>query len=185
MTAIPFDLMHATLEDLDNLSFDVLLGRDISEYNLNSNLPDGTYIVFIEKREGKSRAADIEKDKKAAKNLELYFRVHTCLQCADPEIDKAGLANRVHIERYNTLNEIQVANLIKMILGAVGVSFKDKQAIAEVGQSVLSLLDQLIAGKVLFGVQIKTTERNGYENTGIVHKETSFIPVDKATEYFG
>ena len=185
MTDMLLDLMNATLEDLDNLSFDAILGRDISEYNLNSNMPDGTYIVFIEKRDGKSRAADIEKGKKAAKNLELYFRVHTCLQCADPEIDKAGLTNRIHIERYNTLNEFNVANLIKMILGAVGVSFKDKRAIAEVGQSVISLLDQLIAGKVLFGVQIKTTERNGYENTGIVHKEQAFIPVDKATDYLG
>ncbi len=185
MNAMPLDLMNATLEELENLSFEALLGKDIADYNLSSSLPDGTFLVYIEKREGKAKAADVEKGKKASKTLELYLRVHTCLQCSDAETDKASLANRVHIERYNVTEEFGVANLIRLVLGAVGVAFKDKRAIAEVGQSVLALLDQLISGKVLFGVQVKTVEKNGYENTNVVHKEPAFIPMDKAMEYLG
>lgn len=37
----------------------------------------------------------------------------------------------------------------------------------------------------MFGVQVKTVEKNGYENTNIVHKEPAFIPMDKAMEYLG
>ena len=186
MNDMPINLMNATLEELENLSFEALLGRDISEYNISSNLPDGTYILFVEKRDGKAKAADLEKGKKANKTLELHLRVHTCLQCSDADVDKAALANRVHIERFNVTEEYGIANLIRMVLGAVGVSWRDKKAIAEVGQSVLGILDQLIAGKVLFGAQIKTTEgKNGGEFTNLVYKEPSFISMDKAGDYLG
>lgn len=179
------DLQTATLEDLDNLSFDEILGRDLSDYNLSSNLPDGTYLMFIEKRDGKSHAADPTKNKAARKDLSLTFRVHTCLQCADPEIDAASLANRVHIERYNVLQDFGIANLIKLILGVVGVSFRDKEAQKQVGGAPIALIDQLIAGKVIFGVQVKTVERGGYENCNIQTKEQAFISMDKAVEYVG
>ena len=176
------DLTNATLADLENLDFNAILGKDISEYNLSSNLPDGTYLLHIEKLDRKDTAADTEKEKKARISANLQLKVHRAIQVNDADIDLATLEGRTHFESYNVLSDFGVQGIIKLVLGVVGVSFKDKEAIKQVGSSVFALLNQLISEKVIFGAQVKTVERGGYENCNIVLKEKSFIAMDAAAE---
>lgn len=177
------DLETATLADLDNLDLATLLGDDISEYNLSSNMPDSTVLVRIEKFETTKREAKPDEHKKAQVQLQVNFRVVKGLTCADADTSPETLENRVHVERFNLLHEMGRASLIKIMLGAVGVSFTDKAAIQEVGRNPASLLEELKAQSVVFGVQIKTKERNGYENTNIVTSQKAFISMEDAQQY--
>lgn len=176
------DLNNATLAELENLDFNAILGKDISEYNLSSNLPDGTYLFHIEKLDRKDFAADTDKEKKARINANLQLKVHRAVQVNDADIDLASLEGRTHFESYNVLSDFGVQSIIKLVLGIVGVSFKDKEAIKQVGSSVFALLNQLIAQKVVFGAQVKTVERGGYENCNVVLKEKNFIDMAAAAE---
>lgn len=170
-----FDWSTVSEADLSNLSMEEILGIDIADVNMSQNLPDGVYAFIIESFEKTQRAADPSQDKKGSVGVRIKFHVMKCLATDDPAIDKEALAGRKHLENYNMANEYGPRNLAQLILGAVGVSWRDKKAIAEVANSLGALLEELKAGKVLFGVQIKTRESNGYENTGIVYKEKSFI----------
>lgn len=176
------DLNNATLADLENLDFNAILGKDLSEYNLSSNLPDGTYLFHIEKMDVKDFGADTEKEKKARKNLNFQLKVHLAVQVSDADTDKETLVGRTHFESYNVLSDFGLQSLIKLILGIVGVSFKDKAAIKQVGQSAGGLLAELISQKVVFGAQVKTVERGGYENCNLILKEKSFIDMTAAQQ---
>lgn len=177
------DLETATLADLDTLDMSTLLGGDLGDYNLSSNMPDCTVLVRIEKFELTRREAKPDEQKKAQVQLAVTLRVVKGLACADDSIDVNALENRVHIERYNLLHEMGISGLIKLMLGCVGVKFTDKAAIAELGQNPAALLEELKANSVVFGVQIKTKERNGYENTNVVGSQKAFISMEDAQQY--
>ena len=176
------DWSAVTEDQLAGLSMEEILGVNIADVNMSQSLPDGVYVMFIEDYEKTVRAADPSKDKKGSVGVAVKLAVLRCLATDDVSIDKESLAGRKHIERYNFASDYGPRNIAQLILGAVGVSWRDKKAIGEVAQSLGALLEQLKQGKVAFGVQIKTVERNGYENTGIVYKEKSFINMTTVAE---
>ena len=170
-----FDWSTVTEADLSSLSMEEILGIDIADVNMSQNLPDGVYALIIEDFEKVIRAADPSKDKKGSVSVRLKLHVMRCLATDDPAIDKEALAGRKHLENYNMSNDYGPRNLAQLVLSIVGVSWRDKKAIAEVANTLGALLEELKAGKVVFGAQIKTVERNGYENCALVYKEKSFI----------
>lgn len=177
------DTKTASMDQLDALSIDDLLGNNIGEYSLSSNLGDGLYMFYIEKFEVNKLAADIEKDKKASISVNLTLNVVLAHTLADPNEDKDALVGRKHFERFNVLSDFGSAGLIKLLLGIVGVSYKDKKAIAELNQSPIALLNELVQHKVAFGATVKTVEKNGYENCNIVLKEKNFVDMNRAVEF--
>ena len=176
------DLDTATMDELENLSLADLLGQDISDVNLSSSLPDGTFIGLIESYELTKRAAKPEENKKASVTLAVKIKVAKTYHLTDPNLDPTDYEGRVHFERFGLLSDFGKANLVKLLLGAVGVSFTDKKAIADVAKSTLTLLEELKAHNVYFGFTVKTTERNGFENCNIVMKTDKFIPMEQAVE---
>lgn len=176
------DLSNMSLEDLDNLSVADLLGEDISKISLSQNLPDGVFAMTIEKYELKSFAAKPEENKKARRTLNLTMNVIAAIALTDGTIDPASLIGRKHFESYDLLSDFGRSNIVKLLLGILGVKFTDKAAIAQVGQAPAALLETIKAEKIPFGAQIKTVERGGYENCNIVLKEKDFISAEKITE---
>lgn len=176
------NLDNATAEDLDNISMEQLLGQNISDVNLSSSIPDGTYLGLIEKFEKKVFSAKPEQGKAASIALNITFHVHSALHLADPNIDPKSVAGRKHFQSFFVTNENGLANLAKLLLGIIGVKFNDKEAILEVGQSILALLEELKANNVYFGFTVKNVERNGYENCDIVFKQDKFIAMEAAQE---
>jgi hypothetical protein len=170
-----FDWSTVTEADLSSLTMDEILGIDIADVNLSQNLPDGVYALIIEDFEKVVRAADPSQDKKGSVSVRVKLHVLRCLATDDPSLDKEALAGRKHMESFNMSNAYGPRNITQLILGVVGTSWRNKTSIAEVTGTLGSLLEELKAGKVAFGVQIKTVERNGYENCSIVYKEKSFI----------
>lgn len=183
MNDMTLDLNTATLDDLDNLSINDILGEDISKISLNQGLPNGLYMVVIDDYELKSMAADVEKDKKARRDLNLKLKVVKALALEDGTLDAASFTGRVHFERYNLLADYGKINFIKFLLGIFGVKFTDKKAIAEVNDSPALLLETLKVEKIPFGVTMKNVERNGYENCNVELKEAKFIDASKAQDY--
>lgn len=171
-----------SLEELDNLSITDLLGEDMSQISLSSNLPDGTYAFVIEKYETKSFPAKPEDNKKARRTLNVTLNVVAVLALTDTTEDTEKLVGRKHFESYDLLSDFGRASFIKLLLGIVGVSFTDKKAIAEVGQAPAALLEELKASKVAFGGQVKTVERNGFENCNLVLKPKAFIDMNQILE---
>lgn len=181
----PLDLKTAGMDQLDALSIDDLLGNNIGDYDLSSNLGDGLYFFYIEKFEVTKLAADIEKEKKASISVNITMNVVMAHTLADPNEDKEALVGRKHFERFNVLSDFGSAGLIKLLLGIVGVSYKDKKAIAELNQSPIVLLRELNENKVVFGGTVKNTEKNGYENCNLVLKEKNFVDMNRAFEMVG
>lgn len=178
------DFQTATMDQLDNLTIDDLLGASLSDVNLVSSLPNGVYVGYITKQDLQRRAAIPEENKKAALNYSLSIKVVKCLQCADSDVDANSLAGRVHFQRFPLhIADMGKPNLVKMVLGALGISYKDKAAIAEVGGSISALVGQFIESKVAFGFTIKNSDKGGYENCDIVFKQEAFIPADKVGEF--
>lgn len=179
------DLETLDADQLDNLSIDELLGNNIGDYDLSSNLPDGTYIGYIEKYELKKMAADAsgEKIKKARADLSLTVNVLRALTLKDPNENPDTLVNRKHFERFNLLQEFGQAGLVKLVLGILGVSYRDKQAIEGLNASLKTFIDQLVSEKVAFGFTIANVEKGGYDNCNIVLKEKNFISAEDAVNH--
>lgn len=181
MSELNFETVTAA--DLDNLSMDDLLGNAISDIDLSSSLPDGSFIGYIEKMEIKSREAKPEEGKKGNVALQMNLKVSKCLQCADSNVDAASLTGRVHVQRFWLHVDMGKQQIAKLILGIMGISYRDKAAIAQVGGNVSELLNQLQSEKVAFGFQVKNTENNGFESCDMIFKEQAFIPMESAVEY--
>jgi hypothetical protein len=182
-----FDLDTLSADQLDQLSIDELLGNNIADYDISQNLPDGTYIFYIEKRDVQKKAADNSGDKvkKAQLNLVLALKVVKVIQLADPELRAEDFEGRVHFQRYNLFQDFGKRNLILTMLGLFGVSFRDKKAQAELGESLIQLLDSAIAEKVPFGAKIVNKESNGYANCDVSTKEKDFIDFEQVQQYLG
>lgn len=178
----PINLETASLEDLENLSLEDLLGQDMADINLSSKLPDGTFLGYIEDYKKKMFAAKPEQGKKASIALDVMIKVHSAQHLADPNADPAAVVNRTHFQSFFITGEMGQAQLVKLLLGVVGVKFSDKAAIKQVGQSPIALLEDLKANRVYFGFTIKNSERGGYENCDIVFKEDKFISMEAAAE---
>ena len=176
------DLDNISLDELDNLSINDILGEDLSEISLSSNLPDGTYVFTVDSYEVKSFAPDHEKERKARRVVNVKLKVATALSVADPNVDRAALNGRMHFERYDLLSEFGRQSFVKLLLGIIGIKFTDKAAIKQVGQNPGTLLETIKSEKLPFGGQVKTVERNGFENCNLMLKEASFIPADKVQE---
>lgn len=183
MNDLNIDFATATLDDLDALTVDQLLGTNIADVDLTSNLPDGVFVFVPTKIDLRKREAKPEEGKKGGLDVNLSLKVVKCLQCADSEVDKDSLGGRVHFQKFPWHMEMGKQNMAKLILGALGVSYKDKNAIAEIGQDMNGILNQLIEGKVAFGATIKNRESGGFENCDLVFKEAAFIPAEKVLEY--
>jgi len=185
MTDETLDLSTISMEQLEALSIDDLLSNNIGDYSLSSNLPDGIFFGYIEKVDVRRLAARVEDGKKGQLQLNLMINVVQAHTLADPSEDKSSFVGRKHFESYNLLTDFGVSNLIKLLLGIVGVSYKDKKAIAELNQNPKELLDELVNNHVVFGFTIKNTERNGFENCNVVLKEKNFIDMNRALEIVG
>jgi hypothetical protein len=181
--SLNIDFETATMDQLDMLSIDQLLGVNIADVDLSSSLPDGVYVGMLTKKELKKREAKPEENKKAGLNVQLQVKVVKCLQTTESDVDKEGLAGRNHFQNFPWHIAMGKENMAKLVLGILGISYKDKAAIAEVGSDLNGLLDQLIEQKVAFGFTIKNRESGGFENCDIVFKEKSFVPADKVGEF--
>ena len=181
MTAM-FDVKTVTMDQLEGLSLEQLLSNNIGEYNLSSNLSDGIYFGYIEAYETRLREADLDADKKGAFTLSITVNVVRAHTLADPMEDKDALVGRKHFESYNLLTEFGQGQLVKLLLGIMGVNYKDKKAIASLDRNPLSLLEELQTNKVAFGFTIKNSESKGYENCNIVMKSNAFINLERAFE---
>lgn len=177
------DFTTATAADLDNLTMDDLLGNSLADVDLSSTLPDGTYIGYLEKMEVKRREAKPEEGKKGNVALQVNVKVLRCLQCAESNVDKSSLSGRVHVQRFWLHVDMGKQQIAKMVLGALGVSYRDKNAIKEIGGAMSALLQQFTDEKIAFGFQVKNSEANGFESCDMVFKEAAFIPADKALEH--
>lgn len=182
MTIENLNVNVATMEDLDNLNLDQILGVDVSEVSLSSNLPDGTYFFRVANYDVKKFPAKPEEQKKARMVLNLQLDVIGVKHLSDATLDPESFIGRKHFEGYDVLSEMGLGMLTKLMLGAMGVSFTDKNAIREVGRGLGELLEGLKSEGLAFGATVKTTERNGYENCNIVLKNNAFIDVEKTME---
>lgn len=182
MNDMHINLENATLDELADLSLDAILGQDMADVNLSSNLPDGVYFGRIESYERKDYAAKPEENKAASVALNVKIKVHSAQHVNDANVDPATLAGRVHFQRYSITADRGKADLVKLLLGIVGVAFNDKAAIKQIGRSTIALLEECKAGEVYFGFTVKTTERNGFENCDIQHKQAMFIDMEKTQE---
>lgn len=181
MTGInEIDFMSATMADLDTLTMDDVLGENLADIDLTSSLPDGVYLFHINKRELKRRAADVDQNKKASLTLGMSLKVVKCITCADSSVDPETLASRSHYQGFYLANDMGKQQLAKLVLGALGISWKDKAAIAEVGQNLNEILSQLEDEKVVFGAKIANKTSGQYENCDIVFKEDAFIGAENA-----
>ena len=149
--------------------------------------PEGDYlevmITLIEAYEAKRREADVANAKKGSLNVSITINVVKAHTLADPLEDKDALVGRKHFESYNVLTEYGQAQLVKLILGVLGIGFKDKEAMATLGRNPLSLLEELQTNKVAFGFTIKNSvSAAGYENCNIVLKSAAFINMERAFE---
>lgn len=178
-----FDTM--TLEELDALDINALLGENLADVSLSSSLPDGTYVFTVDKYDYKSMAADVEKQKAARRDINITLKVAQVLSLNDTTIDPATLVGRMHFERYNLRTEFGQACLVKLMLGILGISFTDKKAIREAGSNPGGIIEAIKAEALPFGGTITNTEKNGYENCNLVLKERAFISADKVTELLG
>lgn len=179
------DLENLDMHQLDTLSIDDLLGNNIGDYNLSQALPDGVYIGYIEKYEMKKTASDAtgDKIKKARVDLNFAVKVVKVMTMADPTDNADSLVNRMHFQRFNLLQDYGQAGVVKLVLGILGVSYRDKKAIEGLNASLKQFVDQLVSERVAFGFTIKNKETNGYENCDIVLKEKSFINAEDAVQY--
>lgn len=179
------DFDALSLEELENLTIDDLLGEDIAEVALSSNLPDGAYVFTIEEYKFSTKAADPVNNKKASRSCNVTLNVAQVLQLADATVDPSTLVGRKHFERFNLLSEFGRAGLVKLMLGIVGVKFTDKAAMREIGQSPAALLETLKAEKIAFGGTVATVEKNGFENCNLILREKAFIDAQKVQELLG
>jgi len=179
------DLEVLDMDQLDNLSIDDLLGNNIGEYNLSQALPDGVYIGYLERYDITKKASDAtgDKIKKARVDLGAVVKVVKVLTLADPNDNADSLINRNHFQRFNLLQDFGQAGLVKLVLGILGVSYRDKKAIEGLNSSLKQMLDQLVSERVAFGFTIKNKESNGYENSDIVLKEKAFINAEDAVQH--
>lgn len=179
------NLENATLDDLADLSLDAILGQDMADVNLSSNLPDGTYFGFIEDYARKDYPAKPEENKAASVAVNVKISIHSAQHVNDPNVDPATLGGRKHFQRYFVTSDRGKADFVKLLLGIVGVAFNDKKAIKDVGRSPIALMEECKANKIYFGFTIKNTERNGFENCDIQHKEKFFIDMEKTQDLLG
>ena len=183
MSIDQIDVKTVTMEQLEGLTLEQLLANNIGEYNLSSNLSDGVYFGYIEAYEAKRREADVANSKKGGLNVSITINVVKAHTLADPLEDKDALVGRKHFESYNVFTEYGQAQLVKLILGVLGIGFKDKEAMATLGRNPLSLLEELQTNKVAFGFTIKNSvSAAGYENCNIVLKSAAFINMERAFE---
>lgn len=183
MTALDgIDLDVASLETLEELSLEDLLGIDIGDIDLRSSMPDGVYLGYLSNFEKKIYAAKPEEGKKASVQLMYQLKIRHVVKCGDPDVDASSLVGRSHVASYPLTQDWGQKNLVKLVLGAMGVSFRDTAAQASIGRSVIDILTELREHQVAFGFTIKNSERNGYENCDVVLKEPSFIPMERAEE---
>ena len=183
MSDMNIDFTTATMEQLDQLSIDQLLGVNIADIDMSSNLPDGVYAFTIVKKELKKRAAKPEENKKAGLDVQLSLKVVKCLQSSEADVDVTTLTGRIHFQGFPWHMDMGKQNMAKFVLGVLGISFKDKAAIAEIGQDLSGLLDQLIEGKVAFGATVQNKESNGFDRCDLVFKEPKFISAEKIVEF--
>lgn len=176
------DITTASMDELDTLTVDQVLGGNLADIDLNQNLPDGVFIGIIEDYDLKARGANPDEDKKASLNLAVKVKVVHVVTCKDGSIESETLVGRFHFQRYNLLYDFGKAGLAKLILGILGVGFRDKKAVAEVGNNIAGILEELKSSKVPFGFTIANKSRGGYDNCDIVDKEQAFIPAEKAQE---
>ena len=128
MSINQIDVKTVTMEQLEGLTLEQLLANNIGEYNLSSNLSDGVYFGYIEAYEAKRREADVANSKKGGLNVNITINVVKAHTLADPLEDKDGLVGRKHFESYNVLTEYGQAQLVKLILGALGIGFASTPA---------------------------------------------------------
>lgn len=181
------DLNNATLEDLDNLSIDDLLGQRLDEIDYANLLPTGTYVFELDMddpiEESITRKdAKPEEDKKAYVGLRLRFRVVKVLACADSDADIEKLVGRYHGENFALTSDFGKRNLASFILGVLGLTPKDKEAISEIQKSLASVLEELREMKVAFGAKLVQQERNGYDNANIQFRPKDMVSAGKVVE---
>jgi len=186
MSAI--DLTTASIEDLENLSLDDLLGARLDEVDFSNLLPTGTYVFQLDLG-NKSlqecvvrREAKPAENKKASLSLNLSFRVVKVLACADSDIDQDSLVGRFHNESFSLLNDFGKRNLATWILGVLGLTPKDKDALAGIGKALVSIVDELREMKVTFGAKIKREEKNGFDNARMQFKLKDMVSAESVVE---
>lgn len=189
MTGIALDTNFwetATLEQLDSLGIDQLLGQRISEIDFNRLIPSGTYILQFagtKSIQESIRKKPATEDKKAQAVLNIPFKIVKVLAVADPNVDKAALVNRIHNQRFFLSNEGAVVQLAQLICGVTGIRQKDKEALATIGGALWTVLEQMREGKMIFGAKINFKSAGGYDNSDISYKEADFIDASKIGEY--
>lgn len=176
------DLATATLEDLEGIELDAILGGDVSKFDLSDGLPTCTVGVVLEDFEIRRYAADIENNKKARIDLSMKFKITHAFSCDDSDIDPQSLVGRYHYENIPLHMDFGPKRIARIILGACGISFRDKAAWANLNGSFAEALEGLKANLIQFGVQLRHAERNGYENTNIVDKEKAFVSMQAYPE---
>ena len=179
------DVEIASLDQLEGISLQDLLGGDVSDYNISQNLPDCMVGVVIEEIKLKPMAAIPEDNKKARLDLALKMKVCHVFSCDDRDVDPQTLIGRYHFENLPMLMDFGKARAIMLILGVVGVKFSDKRAWAELSGSFDEVLAQLVENSIQFGLTIKTTSKNGYDNTRFVDKQAAFISMNDYQERVG
>lgn len=185
MTNAAFDMNEidwatAQMSDLDDLTLDDVLGENLADIELSSNLPDCVVLVHFDKTELKRRAADIDNNKKAGLTLMAVLKVVQCISCADSSTDPETLAGRSHIQNFSMSHTMGKQQLVKLVLSALGISWKDKASIAEVGENLAELVAAMVADKLVFGVKIVNKTSGQYENCDIVFKEDAIISIEAA-----
>lgn len=176
------DFASASLDDLDNLTMDDVLGNSLADVEMSNSLPECVAIFQIAKMSLAKKAADPDKGKQASVTLIMSAKVIKCLTCADSSVDPESLTGRFHTQRFMVSRDFGKQQLAKFILGVIGISYRDKTAIAEVAGAQSEILEELMATAVPFGATIKNKEADGFENSDFVFSEKAFIPSETAME---
>lgn len=180
--AYEIDFATATMADLENLTLDEVLGENLGSVELSSALPDMVGIFVIHKIELLKKEADPDNNKKANLTVAIQCKVVKPLQCADSTVDMDDLTGKMHYQRFLISQEFGQQQLEKFLMGILGVAFKDKAAIAEIGQSKSALLEEIKTAALPFGATVKNKESGGYENSDFVFTEKAFIASDDAVD---
>lgn len=184
-SAKAIDWSNITEDQLDNISFADIMGGDVTEFDINNTLPDGLYVLCIEDKSERKLPAKPEEGKKALYSIDLKMKITHVLECADEDVDASKLVGRYHFQGCNISSDMGKAQLITLILGALGLDFKNKDAWASAIESFPAILEQLIAESIQFGVRITSKERNGYVNTNCSMKPKDFVSAEELAERLG
>lgn len=181
---LDLDVTTASLDELETLTLDDLLGQRMDEIDFVRHLPTGSYALQFDmdktlQESLTRRAADFDNDKKASVSLSLRFRVVKALAVADSNIDPESLKGRFHTQRFFLTNDMGPRQVALLICGVIGLDPRNKEALAELGGALWQALEELRVNKVTFGCRVKQEERNGYDNCDIVFKYGDFVSAEQ------